>query len=124
MSKALKSTATRKTSKSGKPRAMIEEEESLNTEPMQTPEEFVQELFGTTAERQDGLPTLEWLKATYKTKSAAIRYLIYQGFEVKVIAKHLGIRHQHVRNVATTHLKRGPNEDWRPPQIKDTGERD
>lgn len=64
-----------------------------------------------------GLPTREWLKETFSTKSAAVRFLVNQGFEVKDIAKHLSMRYQHVRNVANTELKRGPNEDWRKPLL-------
>lgn len=103
-----------KVHKSGKPRAM-EADESLNQQ--QSPEEFAKEFFGDSGqpqEPQDGLPTLAWLKEQYTTKSAAIRYLTSLGHKPKVIAKHLGIRYQHARNVATTELKRGPNEDWRP----------
>lgn len=86
-----------------------EEEEELS------PKEFAREFFPDgTAEAQQDLPSLEWIKENYETKSAAIRYLISRGYAVKVIAKHLGIKYQHVRNVATNKLKRGPNEDWRP----------
>lgn len=82
----------------------------------QTPKEFVKEMFGEEgiAEPQEGLPSIEWIKENYKTKSAAIRYLISKNFKVKEISKHLGIRYQQVRNVAKNPLKRGPNEDWRP----------
>lgn len=66
---------------------------------------------------EKGLPTKEWLKETFQTKSAAVRYLINQEFAVKDIAKHLGMRYQHVRNVSKTDLKRGPNEDWRKPLL-------
>lgn len=69
---------------------------------------------------EKGLPTREWLKEQFSTKSAAVRYLINQGFEVKDIAKHLNMRYQHVRNVARTDLKRGPNEDWRKPLLTDS----
>lgn len=65
-----------------------------------------------------GLPTPEWLKEQFSTKSAAVRYLINQGFEVKDIAKHLNMKYQHVRNVSLTPLKRGPNEDWRKPLLQ------
>jgi len=80
----------------------------------QSPEEFAKEFFGEADQPQPGLPPLAWIKENYKTKSAAIRYLINQGHKVNAIAKHLGVKYQHVRNVATTPLKRGPNEDWRP----------
>jgi hypothetical protein len=66
---------------------------------------------------EKGLPTKEWLKEQFQTKSAAIRYLISKQFEVKDIAKHLGIRYQQVRNVSKNELKRGPNEDWRKPYL-------
>lgn len=69
---------------------------------------------------EKGLPTREWLKEQFQTKSAAVRYLINQGFEVKDIAKHLDMRYQHVRNVSKTDLKRGPNEDWRKPLLVGT----
>lgn len=66
---------------------------------------------------EKGLPTREFLKEQFSTKSACVRYLINQGFEVKDIAKHLSMRYQHVRNVSKTELKRGPNEDWRKPLL-------
>lgn len=66
-----------------------------------------------------GMPSKEWLKEQFSTKSAAVRYLVSElcpkgPFAIKDIAKHLDMRYQHVRNVATSPLKRGPNEDWRP----------
>jgi hypothetical protein len=84
--------------------------------PPETPKEFVKEMFGeeALAVPQPELPSMEWIKENYKTKSAAIRYLVHLGFNVNIISKHLGIKYQHVRNVATSPLKRGPNEDWRP----------
>lgn len=69
---------------------------------------------------EKGLPTKEWLKEQFSTKSAAVRYLVNQGFIVKDIAKHLDMRYQHVRNVSLTQLKRGPNEDWRKPLLTGT----
>jgi hypothetical protein len=101
--------ATRR--KTGLPAQLEREREILEG---QSPEEFAEEFFGAADKPQDGLPTLDELKTRYKTKSAAIRYLVSIGTPVKVIAKHLGIKYQHARNVATTQLKRGPNEDWRP----------
>jgi hypothetical protein len=88
-----------------------------------TPEEFAKRFFGdgSPREAQEGLPSLEYLKSQYKTKSAAIRYLHNLGHPPKIIAKHLGIRYQHARNVCITPLKRGPNEDWRPKKEKDPG---
>lgn len=79
--------------------------------------QFLHEVLGTSAaEVTNGegvLPSLEFIKQNFKTKSAAIRYLYTQGIEVKVIAKHLNVRYQHVRNVLTTELKRGPNEPFK-----------
>lgn len=71
---------------------------------------------------EDGstLPPLAEIRSQYKTKSAVIRYLTSLGASVKEISAYTGIRYQHVRNVATTPLKRGPNEDWRPrPTVTD-----
>lgn len=82
--------------------------------------EFIQtmhELNYSPIGSEKGFPTKEWLKEQFTTKSAAVRYLINQGFEVKDIAKHLDMRYQHVRNVSKTDLKRGPNEDWRKPLL-------
>ena len=89
-----------------------------------TLEEFVRELHGDTPTGQaNGMPSLDKLKAMFKTKSAAIRYLSLSEqdggpkggpFDVKDIAKHLGIRYQMVRNIRTNPLKRGPNEDYKP----------
>jgi len=69
---------------------------------------------------EKGLPSLEWIKEQFQTKSAAVRYLVNQGHEVKDIAKHLKMRYQHVRNVSKNPLKRGPNEDWRKPLLEGT----
>lgn len=67
---------------------------------------------------EKGLPTVEWLKGQFQTKSACVRYLISRGHAVKDIAKHLNMRYQHVRNVSKNELKRGPNEDWRKPYLE------
>lgn len=81
-------------------------------------QEFLAETFGEDAPppaelpTDGGLPSLGWLKAHFKTKSAAIRYLVSKGHAVGEIAKLMGTKYQHVRNVKTTQLKRGPNEDW------------
>lgn len=75
-------------------------------------DEFLQEMFQTSTGEADGMPTLDFLKSKFKTKSAAIRYLHEQGFSVNQIRNHLGLRYQHVRNVLKTQLKRGPNEDF------------
>lgn len=112
-----------KRTKKGLPSSLVEAaevQEERAKEP--TLQEFVNEMHGehTASEPQDGMPTIEWLQDQFKTKSAIIRYLTNQGFEVKRIAKHLGMRYQHVRNVATATLKRGPNEDWRKPLLEGT----
>lgn len=121
-----------KVRKSGKPKALEVVRED-DDKPMLTPEEFIQEFFPPVTsvtgeeiatgsnEPQTGLPSIDWLKEKFKTKSAAIRYLFNLGPSIgfldgtppKIIAKHLGIRPQHARNVCKTPLKRGPNEDWR-----------
>jgi len=51
---------------------------------------------------------LEALMTEHKTKSAVIRLLTSKGFKVNAIAKFMGIRYQHVRNVITTPAKRTP----------------
>jgi hypothetical protein len=77
-------------------------------------DDFLRELHDTSSvQEQTGMPSPSWIKEHLKTKSAAIRYLHDKGHKVKDISKHLGLRYQHVRNVLTTELKRGPNEDWR-----------
>lgn len=109
------------TRKSGLPKALQDEEEKQAQKASEpTLEQFVQELHGEgTADKPiEGWPTREWLQDTFKTKSAIIRYLISTGKEVKDISKHLGMRYQHVRNVAKGELKRGPNEDWRKPYLE------
>lgn len=90
--------------------------------PDQSMGEFINELHGdnTLSQPVDGMPSVEWLQEQFKTKSAVIRYLTSQKFEVKQIARHLGMRYQHVRNVAKSTLKRGPNEDWRKPYLEGT----
>lgn len=113
-----------KNSKKGLPKAVqaeLDEEEGRRTE-TETLESFINELHGegTSAVPIEGMPTKEWLQDQFQTKSAIIRYLVNQKFTVKDIAKHLGMRYQHVRNVATSNLKRGPNEDWRKPLMQDT----
>lgn len=110
---------TKRPSKKGLPKAVqaeLDQEEGKATEP--TLEQFIQGLHGESTQNalDPRLPTMEWIKANYKTKSAAIRYLVSLGIPVKVIAKFLDIKYQHARNVATSELKRGPNEDWRPKQ--------
>ena len=106
------------TRKKGLPKALEEptHDDEQPSEP--TLEEFIKEMHGQADAPQDGLPSLEWLKTQFDTKSAAVRYLVNQGHPTKLIAKHLGMRYQHVRNVANTPLKRGPNEDWRKPLLE------
>lgn len=58
------------------------------------------------------VPSLKYLRTHFRTRSGMIRYMASIGIERKVIAKHLNIKYQHVRNVLTTTLKRGPNEDF------------
>ena len=50
--------------------------------------------------------TLEDLYAEYKTKSSVIRLLHAEGMNRGAIAKKLGIRYQHVRNVLITPIKK------------------
>ncbi len=68
---------------------------------------------GDAITMDSGLPSIAFLKSNFKTKSAAIRHMNSLGYDVNTISKHLGIRYQHVRNVLTNELKRGPNEDFR-----------
>jgi hypothetical protein len=74
---------------------------------------FLETQFGQSMTSDNGMPSADWLRTKLKTKSAVIRYLHYKGFKVKDISKHLGLRYQHVRNVLTTELKRGPNEPFK-----------
>lgn len=89
-------------------------------------DDFLREMFQTTTVGEEkGMPSIDWLKEHFKTKSAAIRYLHEKGHKVKDISKHLNLRYQHVRNVLTTELKRGPNEsfrldDYQSPNMKST----
>lgn len=85
--------------------------------PQETLEDFIHGMFGgeaaaTVEPVEGGLPSISFLKEHFKTKSAIIRYLHGEGYKTKDISKHLGVRYQHVRNVITTELKRGPNEDF------------
>lgn len=100
--------------KTGLPKALEGEEAETPKTKVQTPEEFAREFFGEADKPQSDMPPLAWLKEQYKTKSAAIRYLVNLGYAVKDISKHMDIKYQMVRNVAKNPLKRGPNEDWRP----------
>lgn len=98
--------------KRGLPRALEEEAEILEG---QSPKEFAESFFPDgISVNVEGLPSNDWLKSQFQTKSAAIRYLFHLGHKPKVIARHLGIRYQMARNVCLTPLKRGPNESWHP----------
>lgn len=44
--------------------------------------------------------------STLTTKSSKIRFYLAKGYSVSVIAKHMGILYQHVRNVSVTQLKK------------------
>lgn len=113
-----------KGSKKGLPRAIQAEldEEEAQHEAEADLRSFIADMHGEDAASlpQEGLPSLDWLRDQFKTKSAIIRYLVNQKFSVNSIAKHLGLRYQHVRNVANAPLKRGPNEDWRKPLLEGT----
>lgn len=104
--------ATPKPRKTGKPKA-LEDDEITETPPEQSLDDFLREMHQTSTQEQkfEGMPPLDWLKSKFKTKSGVIRYLIGKGFPKAAIAKHLGVKYQHVRNVSVQVLKRGPNED-------------
>lgn len=91
----------------------LEDADLLKRLSPETLDSFLAEQFQTTTQEENGMPPLSWLKEKLKTKSAVIRYLHHKGFSVNQIHKHLGIRYQHVRNVLTTELKRGPNEPFK-----------
>jgi len=61
----------------------------------------------TTKETKETEETyvLEDLMKTHTTKSAVIRFLSGKGWERGRIAKFMGIKYQHVRNVLTQPLK-------------------
>jgi hypothetical protein len=86
--------------------------EAIAFQDAEAPEEPTPPLLDKDGMPLKPLPQLSWLKENFRTKSACIRYLVSEQFEIKRIAKHLNLRYQHVRNVATSTLKRGPNEDW------------
>jgi len=46
--------------------------------------------------------------AKFKTLSSQIRYLDQLQWPRAVIARHIGKRYQHIKNVLDTELKRGP----------------
>lgn len=108
--------------KTGKPQALNHEEEIDEVTESIAPgigpesiEDVVTELFGTqTYQHTKGAwPPILWLQERFKTKSAIIRWLFEEGHTVKEIAKQYGFKYQHVRNVLTNELKRGPNEPFR-----------
>lgn len=112
--------------KTGKPRALEQEEvDEVSDRPEETFATFLKDMHGESVESSDvsqqalapddpnKLPTLGWLKDHFKTKSATIRYLtLDRGFAVAIVAKHLNLKYQHVRNVTRQQLKRGPNESF------------
>jgi hypothetical protein len=74
---------------------------SQATKPTETPETF-----GAIIEiASPPVLDLEALMVTHKTKSAVIRHLTSLGKSRSDIAKFMGIRYQHVRNVLTQPLK-------------------
>lgn len=76
-------------------------------------DDFIREIHPDNIETsENGLPSTDWIFKTFKTKSGAIRFLDSKGFKPKDIANHLGLRQQHVRNVLSQQLKRGPNETF------------
>lgn len=109
-----------KRGKDGKPKAKQVNDDAPDYAQEPTMEEFIRDMHGSSDTPQDGLPSMDFLKSKFETTSAMIRYLTSLGHQPKVIAKHLGIRYQHARNVANSELKRGPNEDWRKPYIEST----
>lgn len=114
-----------KRTKKGLPKSMAEAielaEEDHRAEPDEpTLETFITEMHGAPPEVQGERtwPTKDWLQSQFQTKSAIIRFLVSEGFAIKDIARNYGFKYQHVRNVATNNLKRGPNEDWRKPYLE------
>lgn len=59
-----------------------------------------------TSKVEVSMDTVENLMKEHKTKSGVVRYLTAQGHTRAAIAKHLGIRYQHVRNILVTPLKK------------------
>lgn len=117
---ARKKRPTNKTQQVDADQLAPDEAKALREGQPQSLGEFINEAHGdnTLAQPVDGLPSVEQLQQTFQTKSAVIRYLVSQGHPIKSIARHLGMRYQHVRNVAKSELKRGPNEDWRKPYLE------
>lgn len=114
--------------KSGKPLALElaeQDGETQNGGPKESLSDFLRDMHGESPESADvqnqsraeddpsRIPSIGWLKEKFKTKSATIRYLtIERKFPVAQVAKHLGLKYQHVRNVTHQVLKRGPNESF------------
>lgn len=110
----------RKSKSKGLPKALQAEADATEQKAKEpTLEQFVDEMHGgaQASTLPEGWPSREWLQEQFQTKSAIIRYLVNREFEIKDIAKNYGFRYQHVRNVSTNPLKRGPNEDWRKPLL-------
>lgn len=108
-----------------------EEEDDEMVKPKRDPklvdhniESFMAEVFGDQLPKpppdpldpRTAMPSMQFLKEHFKTKSAIIRYLHSKNFAVKDIAKHMNTKYQHVRNVLTNELKRGPNEKYTLPE--------
>jgi hypothetical protein len=72
--------------------------------------EFLGDIHETSEVEANGMPSLRWIKDTFQTKSAAIRYLKLKGYNAREVANHLHLKYQHVYNVMHQQLKRGPNE--------------
>lgn len=64
-----------------------------------------------TVEIETNEPNLEQLMTELKTKSAVIRKLSSDGWSNGRIAKFMGIRYQHVRNVLVTPLKKAATSE-------------
>ena len=113
-----------KRTKKGLPKTVQEalERAEENAPPQEDLASFVKAMHGDDAagKPQEGIPSMEYLREQFKTKSAIIRFLVNQGYSVVQIHKHTGWRYQHIRNVSTSPLKRGPNEDWRKPYLEGT----
>ncbi len=77
------------------PSTQTQSSEKTEAEKTEKTEEVKKALTSSQKTEYDHLPT----------KSAKIRYLNAQGWERGAIAKHLGIRYQHVRNVLVMPVK-------------------
>lgn len=88
-------------------------------EEIETLDEFLRDHLQTSTATNDhpGLPSLDWLKANFKTKSGVIRHLKQLGYDAKTISKHTGLKYQHCYNVMHSEPKRGPNEIMHPQTI-------